>query len=168
MDKLVQELLSLLRELLAAQERLLKLALARRESMRTFDIARLELLTGQERLETSALAALDRRRQELIAQFRTHFSRTGGNTAEVNVSEIARRAPEPARTQLLALAAQIKSTVEQLERNTRINTAVSDAVVKGLAKVLKIVTGLAQHAGLYMRNGRKAAMHGIHLLEVTG
>ena len=27
--------------------------------------------------------------------------------------------------------------------------------------------GLAQHAGLYMRNGRKAAMHGIHLLEVT-
>ena len=30
------------------------------------------------------------------------------------------------------------------------------------------MTGLAQHAGLYMRNGRKAALKGIHLLEVTG
>jgi hypothetical protein len=57
--------------------------------------------------------------------------------------------------------------VEQVERNTRINATISETVVKGLAKVLKVVTGLAQHAGLYMRNGRKAALHGIHLLEVT-
>ena len=57
--------------------------------------------------------------------------------------------------------------VEKVERNQRINATVSEAVVKGLAKVLKIVTGLAQHAGLYMRNGRKADLRGIHLLEVT-
>ena len=34
-------------------------------------------------------------------------------------------------------------------------------------KVLKVMTGLAQHAGLYMRNGRKAAIRGIHMLEIT-
>ena len=67
----------------------------------------------------------------------------------------------------LALAGQIRQIAEQVERNNRINATVSEAVVKGLAKVLKVVTGLAQHAGLYMRNGRKAALHGIHLLEMT-
>jgi hypothetical protein len=163
MDKLVAELLTLLRELLAGQERLLGLALARREAMRTYDISRLETVAGQERVETVRQVELDKRRMALTSQMRAVM---GSNTA-VTVTEVARRVEEPAKSQLLALAAQLKETVEQVERNTRINATISETVVKGLAKVLKIVTGLAQHAGLYMRNGRKAALHGIHLLEVT-
>ena len=162
-DKLVHELLTLLRELLAGQDRLLKLAVARREAMRVFDIARLETLAAQERTEALRMADLDRRRQGLVGQFRAVL----GKGAEATVSEIARRVNEPARSQLLGLAAQLKETVAQVERSTRINATISETVVKSLAKVLKVVTGLAQHAGLYMRNGRKAAMRGIHLLEVT-
>jgi hypothetical protein len=163
MDKLVTELLTLLRELLAGQDRLLKLALARREAMRVFDIARLETLAAQERTEALKMADLDRRRQVLVGQFRVVL----GKGVEPTVTEIARRVNEPMRSRLLGLAGQLKQTVEQVERNTRINATISETVVKGLAKVLKVVTGLAQHAGLYMRNGRKAALHGIHLLEVT-
>jgi hypothetical protein len=163
MDKLVTELLTLLRELLAGQERLLGLALARREAMRTFDISRLEMVAGQERVETGRMAELEKRRMALTSQMRA----TLGAGSAVTVTEVARRVEEPAKSQLLGLAAQLKETVEQVERNTRINATISETVVKGLAKVLKIVTGLAQHAGLYMRNGRKAALHGIHLLEVT-
>jgi len=163
MDKLVAELLGLLRELLAGQDRLLKLALARREAMRAFDIGRLETLADQERAEGARMAELDRRRQGLVGQLKAAL----GKGVEAKVTEIARRVNEPARSQLLGLAAQLKETVEQVERSTRINATISETVVKGLAKVLKVVTGLAQHAGLYMRNGRKAALHGIHLLEVT-
>jgi hypothetical protein len=163
MDKLITELLKLLRELLAAQQGLVTLALARRDAMRTFDVERLNMLSAREHAEMQALGQLESRRKALVAQFRTFL----GRNVEPTVSEIARRAQEPARSQLLAVAAQIKEAVEQLDRNTRINASVSEAVVKGLAKVLKVVTGLAQHAGLYMRNGRKAALHGIHLLEVT-
>jgi flagellar biosynthesis/type III secretory pathway chaperone len=162
MDKLINELLNLLSDLLAGQGRLLALATARRDAMKTFDIARLEALTEQQRVETQALAILDVRRKALVAQFKPLLK-----GAEPTVSEIARRVGEPQKTQLLALAGQIKATVEQLDRANRINATVSEAVIKGLAKVLKIVTGLAQHAGLYMRNGRKAALHGIHLLEIT-
>jgi hypothetical protein len=161
-DKLVIELLNLLRELLAGQERLLKLALARREAMRTFDMGRLEMLTGQERAELVRAAELDKQRVALVGRFAAVMGK-----GVPTVSEIAKRVNEPAKSQLLGLAGQIKEVVEQVDRNTRINAKVSDAVVKGLAKVLKVVTGLAQHAGLYMRNGRKAALHGIHLLEVT-
>jgi hypothetical protein len=163
MDTLVTELLGLLRELLAGQERLLALALARREAMRTFDLERLETVAGQERAETLRMAELNKRRGTLTAQMQAAL---GGGTA-ATVSEVARRVEEPMRSQLLGLAAQLKETVEKVERNARINATISETVVKGLAKVLKVVTGLAQHAGLYMRNGRKAALHGIHLLEVT-
>jgi hypothetical protein len=163
MDKLVNELLGLLRETLAVQRRLLNMALTRRDAMKHFDIDRLERFAAQEKAETLNAAAIERRRQTLIPQFRGFL----GRGVEPTVSEIAKRVPEPARSQLLALAAQVREAVEQVDRNTRINATISEAVVKSLAKVLKIVTGLTQHAGLYMRNGRKAALHGIHLLEVT-
>ena len=90
-----------------------------------------------------------------------------GQGVEPSVSEIVKRCGEPAKAQLLGLAGQLRAVVGEVDRTTRINAKISETVVKGLAKVLKIVTGLAQHAGLYMRNGRKAAMKGIHLLEVT-
>jgi flagellar biosynthesis/type III secretory pathway chaperone len=162
MDNLVKKLLKLLGELLACQERLLALALARREAMRAFEVDRLEMLTEQERLETQNLAGLDRRRKEIVAEFKQLL-----RGVEPTVTEISKRIGEPRKTQLLAMAGKIKTTVEQLDRNNRINATISESVVKGLAKVLKVVTGLAQHAGLYMRNGRKAALHGIHLLEIT-
>jgi molecular chaperone GrpE (heat shock protein) len=163
MDKLITELLTLLRELFAAQQRLVSLSLSRREAMRTFNMESLAAMTAQEQKEIQALAGLEARRKQLVAQFRNVL----GRNIEPTVSEIAKRAQEPAKSQLLTLAGQIKEAVEQVDRNTRINATVSEAVVKGLAKVLKVVTGLAQHAGLYMRNGRKAALHGIHLLEIT-
>ena len=163
MDKLVNELLSLLRDLLVGQQQLLQLGLSRRDAMRTFDVTRMEALVGQEKAALERLTSLDRRRQQLMAQIRATMPRN----FEPTVSEIAKRSQEPQKSQLLTLAAQLKETVEQVERNTRINATISETVIKGLAKVLKVVTGLAQHAGLYMRNGRKAAMHGIHLLEVT-
>jgi hypothetical protein len=163
MDKLANEILALLRDLLAGQQQLLQLGLARREAMRTFDVSRMEAIAGQEKAAIERLASLDRRRMQVMAQVRAALPRN----VEPTISEIAKRSQEPLKSQLLTIAAQLKETVEQVERNTRINATISEAVVKGLAKVLKVVTGLAQHAGLYMRNGRKAAMHGIHLLEVT-
>jgi len=164
MDKLVIELLNLLREILAGQQRLVSLALMRREAMRSYDMERLNSAAMQEQIELQRLAKLELARKDLVGRFKQLL----GRNFEPTVSEIAKRTGEPSRTQLLALAGQIKEAAEQVSRNTRINAAISEGVIKGLAKVLKIVTGLAQHAGLYMRNGRKAALHGIHLLEVTG
>ena len=163
MDKLVQELLALLRDMLAGQQQLLRLGHARREAMRAFDIAGLDLLTAREQVEVQKLAAMDRRRVALVQQFRAFLPRG----TEPTVSEISKKVLEPVKGQLLVLAAQIRDTAESVSRTARINASVSEGVIKGLARVLKVVTGFAQHAGLYMRNGRKAVPHGIHLLEVT-
>ncbi len=163
MDKLGLELLNLLREILASQQVLLKLGNARREAMRCFDVGRLDALVAQEQAEVHRLTAMERRRLNLAGQLRAQLPRGVAAT----VSEIAKRVNEPLKGQLLVIAAQIRDCGQQVERNARINATVSEGVVKGLARVLKVVTGFAQHAGLYLRNGRKATPHGIHLLEVT-
>ena len=163
MDKLVQELLILLREMLGGQRRLLQIALVRREAMRVFEIEKLNGLMEMERTELLGAAKLDEQRKALIYRFRQVIEKG----VEPTVSEIAKRCGEPQKTQLLSVAAELKGVVLELDQNTRINAKVSETVVRGLAKVMKVVTGLAQHAGLYMRNGRKAAIRGIHMLEIT-
>jgi len=163
MDKLVAELLTLLREILASQQRLLQIAVARQEAMRVYELERLNTLMDEERVETQRAEGLGLRRKMLMHQFQNLL----GRQVEAKVSEIAKRCGEPAKTQLQVLAAEIRTVVEQLDKHTRINAKVSETVVKGLAKVLRVMTGMAQHAGLYMRNGRKAALRGIHMLEIT-
>jgi hypothetical protein len=94
MNKLVTELLTLLSELLAGQQRLL--ALARREAMRAFDSAHMEALAERERAE--ALAAPNQRRALLVGQFRI----LPGRNVAPTVSETARRVADPRRSQLPA------------------------------------------------------------------
>ncbi|MGN6369964.1 MAG: flagellar export chaperone FlgN [Phycisphaerae bacterium] len=163
MDKLVTELLNLLREILASQQRLLQIAVARQEAMRVYEIEKLNVLIEQEKIETQKAETFANRRRVLMNQ----FTNVLGRGVEIKVSEIAKRCGEPAKTELLVVAAEIKAVTEQLDRHTRMNAKISESVVKGLARVLKVMTGLAQHAGLYMRNGRKAAIRGIHMLEIT-
>ncbi|HVX86036.1 MAG TPA: flagellar export chaperone FlgN [Phycisphaerae bacterium] len=167
MDKLAQELINLLREMLESQRRLLAIALGRRQAMQAYDMERLNGLGEQEKAETERGTELEKKRTDLAVRFRQETLRMGQAAAKFSVSEIAGRCQEPAKSQLLIVAAELKAVVEQVERHMRINAKVSEAVVKGISRVLKVVTGMAQHAGLYMRNGRKAAVAGIHLLEVT-
>ncbi len=159
MDKLALELVGLLRELLAAQRRLLQLALNKREAMRAFEIDRLENLNLQERTEIQVMSAIDLRRKGLVSRIKQIL----GKHVEATVSEVSRRVAEPLKSQLLALAAEIKTVVEQVERNN----ASIDTVVKRVGQGIEGGHGPAQHAGLYYSNGRKAALRGIHLPEIT-
>lgn len=166
MDKLTQDLVNLLEEMLRSQRALLDVAVGRREAMRAYDIGRLQTLEAQEKAATDGADRLDKQRKLVLSEYRAQAAKEN-RPAPKGVTEIAARLGEPDRTRVLVLAAELKKVVEMLDRETRMNAKVSETVVRGMAKVLKIVTGLAQHAGLYMRNGRKAALSRIHMLEVT-
>src|SRR5579875_1789989 len=70
MDKLAQELLTLLRDMHAGQRRLLQLATARQEAMRLFEIDKLNALMEQEKGEMEAAARLDLQRKNIVARLR--------------------------------------------------------------------------------------------------
>ena len=160
-ERLATELVTLLQDLLTANERALGLARARQEAMRVYDVAVLTGLIEREEIDGRAMETLEKRRRELLVRFRQVLG------FEPTTSQVAARVNEPLKSQLLGLAGQVRAVLEQIERINRVNAKVSEAVIKSLSKILKIVTGVAQHAGMYMRNGRKAAMAGIHLLELT-
>ena len=163
MDKLATDLLDLLRETRVAHQRLLALANQKLDAMRTYDADLLLTLNERERTELLATEALELRRRALVARLAAALPGTPGT-----VSNVAARVAEPLRSRLLVAAAELKDTVEQLTRANRVTQKVSVAVVQSVAKVLKIVTGIAQHAGLYMRNGRKATVTGVHVLDIAG
>lgn len=164
MDKLVQELIELLRQMLATQERLLAIANARLEAIKTFDAGALNGLLERERVEVARAQQLDMTRANLVSRFAALF----GRGVPTTTSEIASRCREPEKTQLLVIAGQLRESVEKLQRVNRINSKVSQSVVTSLSKVVQIITGVAQQAGLYMRNGRKSAIKGIHMLDAVG
>ncbi len=163
MDKLAAELLELLRDLLVVNERLVGIGTVREEAMRLFDIAGMNRLMETERTELVTLQQLDARRKTLTGQLRAFL----GREVPATTSQVAARVGEPMQSRILGTAAQLKATAERLERLNRINSKVSQTVVNSIGRVLKVVTGVAQHAGLYMKNGRKAALRGIHLLDAT-
>ncbi len=163
MADLNENMIELLKDMLEAHERVLGIANARYEAMRAFDMQSLNMLMAREMAETQALGALENRRRDLMAKYRVAL----GPKVEICTREIAKRADAPTAERMLALAAQLKDVVGKLEKVNRLNARISGSVVQSLAKVVKVLTGMAQHAGLYMKNGRKASLRGVHMLDAT-
>jgi len=164
MDKLVAEMILLLESLLAAYTRLLAIADRRREAMGAFDTRMLNGLLEQEREEIQRCQNLEQARRTLVEKFKREL----GRNIEPTTSQIARRCPEPQKSRVLVLSAQLRETMEKLARSNSINHRASQVVAGAIARVMKAVTGLTQQAGLYMRNGRKAVIRGIHVLDIAG
>lgn len=163
MANLNDNMVELLEAMLQAHERILALATARYEAMRAFDMPSLTSLMAREQQEVQALTNLEKRRKEVIAQFRAVL----GPRVEITTSEIAKRADAASRERMLALAGQLKAVIEKIDKINRINSKVSGSVLQSLARVVRVITGMAQHAGLYMKNGRKASLRGVHMLDAT-
>jgi hypothetical protein len=163
MDKLVMELIALLQKLLLAHQQLIELAGQRQMAMKTFDIPKLEKLVLREDSLTESLVVLDAERRGLIARIKPLLGKF-----EPTITHIAARCPQPQKDQLLALAAALRGAIEQFSKTQKTNQRITQAVVANFAKVLRVVTGLAQQAGLYTRRGQKAALRGIHTLDLAG
>ena len=163
MANLNDNMIELLEAMLQAHERILALATARYEAMRAFDMPSLTGLMAREEQEVQALTDLEKRRKEVTAQFRAVL----GPRVEITTSEIARRADAATRERMLALSGRLKAVIEKIDRINRINSKVSGSVLQSLSRVVRVITGMAQHAGLYMKNGRKASLRGVHMLDAT-
>jgi hypothetical protein len=161
MEKLAQEMIALFQEMLAAHERQLSLAQARQAAMRAYDMPMLTGLIEREETESRNIERLDLKRKDLTSRLRRVLG------VEPTATIVSGKVAEPFKSQLLGLAGKLRMTLEQIDRINRTNAKISQAVINSLSKVLKIITGVAQHVGLYTRAGRKAALSGIHMLEIT-
>ena len=163
MEKLAQEMLAMLRATKTAHERLLAMANLKLDAMRTCNVDELLSIAERERQELLTVEQLELSRRNLMARLSTALRPLPATT-----SSMASQVNEPLKSQLLVAAAELRTLVEQLARVNRVTSKISLAVVHSAAKVLKVITGIAQQAGLYGRTGRKAAVQGVHLLDIAG
>lgn len=163
MANLVEQMIVLLGDLIASHDRMYSLAMARHDAMKAYDVEAMQSLMGKEQIEAHQLAELEKRRVELIRDFRGVL----GRKAVINTTEIAKHAEPEDREKLLALAGKLRESIEKLDRLNKLNGRISAAVVNSIARVLKAITGMAQHAGLYKSNGKKMAVGKIHVIDAV-
>jgi flagellar biosynthesis/type III secretory pathway chaperone len=70
--------------------------------------------------------------------------------------ELASAAPEPARSKLLALAAMLKETAQNVQRLNRINAIATHKVLGHFDQIFRIIAQSGRDIGLYGRAGKKS------------
>jgi hypothetical protein len=165
MSRQVLELESLLQELIAENQRLLKHLQSQQAAMRTMDVAAMDASARQQDASRMRLLALEARRRNTVNQIlQQNGKRLGLN---VTIAEIA--AWYPARSaELLKLRKQLKDVVQQVQTRAQVAGRVAGAVLGHLNTVVRLIAGAVEKAGLYTQQGVPKVSSRIGVMEAVG
>lgn len=163
MSPLIQELLQLLRRLVAEHGALLRELEAQRDAMKRLDLESLDAATRSQEQLRSRIAQLEQRRRSVVEQ----LARSLRLPPPVSLAGLARATPEHAAT-LLSLRDELRSLVEQVRVAGQVSTRVAGAVVGHMNTVLRLIGSVAQQAGGYTRAGTPRVATRIGVMEAVG
>ncbi|MEM7628293.1 MAG: flagellar export chaperone FlgN [Planctomycetota bacterium] len=139
------------------QERLLELALEHREAISGADAGRLGEIVTRTRTLLEEVASLDAERCRLlgVGAPRMGASRNAGDdTAGVKLTDLARRAPEPARSRLVERAGSLRALMERVRAEHASLRAASESMVQHMRGLMQQVAASMSHAKTYSAAGR--------------
>ncbi len=151
----VDQLECTLRALLQEHQHLLGFIEQKREAIRTADIQRITSICEQENTIVQRLTELEKRRIELVGLI-TERSEPEAKRP-LPVAAIAETVNEPARTRLLALGEQLRSTMGEVRRASSVVRAAAEALDRHLAGIMHTVQSALSRARVYGSRGRLAA-----------
>ncbi len=150
-DPLVEELETLMRDLLVRYERLRTLAGERLEAIRRADGGRLAAVIGHENELVQEIAELEKRRIGVVGRF---AERVGSpERTQTTMSWLAARVGEPVRGRLLGLARTLRETIEAVRRENGVARVAAEALAQHMAGLMKTVAAHLNHAKTYGRGG---------------
>ena len=152
-----------MKEELVVQQRLAATLQHKLESMRCYDVERLQTLTlSESEAVTAAQRAALRRRQ---AGRRLSESLFGKKDEPVGASEMAAACEEPQRSGILTLAGQLRGAAETTQRLNRINRIATRKLLGHMEHVFRVIAQAGRDIGLYGRAGRKPLMQHNRLID---
>jgi hypothetical protein len=164
MSRQVLELESLLQELIAENQRLLKHLQSQQVAMRTMDLAAMDAAARQQDGSRMRLLALETRRRNTVAQILQQNNKRGPN---VTIADIA--GWYPARSaELLKLRGQLKDIVQQVQTRAQVAGRVAGALLGHLNTVVRLIAGAVEKAGLYTKQGVPKVSSRIGVMEAVG
>lgn len=144
----LRRLEDLLREQLEIHERLLELIGHKRQAVREARIDAIQSLCEDEGVLASRLAAAERQRQALLEAMATSDAGT------MTIADVAARAPEDVGARMLALAGQLRESVQRVQRESSIVRAAAEALSRHMSGVVQTVHSALSRARVYGRQGR--------------
>ena len=163
MSSQVSELETLLRQMIADHHRLLSLVEKHAAAMKVFDLKAMAEQGRQQEALRMRIATAEVRRRLLVQQIARGANMQGEPTLRKLVAQFPQRAEA-----LLALRAELKEVVETTASRTKISGKVASAVLGHLNTVVRLLTGAAERAGLYTKQGIPRASGRIGMMERVG
>jgi hypothetical protein len=164
MSRQVLELESLLQELIAENQRLLKHLQSQQVAMRAMDLAAMDAAARQQDGSRMRLLALETRRRNTVAQILQQNNKRGPN---VTIADIAGWYPTRS-AELLKLRGQLKDIVQQVQTRAQVAGRVAGALLGHLNTVVRLIAGAVEKAGLYTKQGVPKVSSRIGVMEAVG
>lgn len=144
----LERLLSAMQE---RQEQLLTLAGEHRAAISAADAGKVGEVVGKTRTLLEEVASLDAERCRLLGVGAPKLGEVGPG---VKLSDIASRAPEPARTRLMDQASTLKKLMERVRAEHAALRAASESMVQHMRGLMQQVAASLSHAKTYSASGR--------------
>jgi FlgN protein len=144
---------SLLREMLAAHERLIETGDQHADAMKRADGDGVQAATERQRQTLQEIATLEQRRREVVASMSRDVRGRAPGAGTLTLTELAAAQPEPQRTRLVELARRLRAIVTAAHEQQRTLRRSATELVAHMDGLMRQVARRVSHAGTYTRRG---------------
>ena len=163
MSRLVSDLETVLRGLVAEHRKLLEQARAHEAALRGMDVVAMDAAAARQEATRLRIAAWENRRRSVVGQ----IARTLRLEPTVSLACLADLHP-PRRAELLRLRAELKGLAEQISARTKITSRIAAAVLGHLNTAARLLAGAVGKAGVYTKQGTPQVSRRIGVMEAVG
>ena len=145
------QLRSVLKQQLAAHQKLLVLIQQKRKLLATADHAQLKSLSSQENEQVQTISELEKERLRLVGELTLIVEPSA--TAPMRLKELAQRLPEPDRGHLLVLQQRLRQKMEAVRHQTIIAKRATESLVRHMQGLIHTVSSAVTGVGVYSQKG---------------
>ena len=144
----------LLRDQLAMHRSILQCMARKKHAIRMADITSVTKICAEENNIIQRLAEAEKQRLALVGKL-THVIKPA-SSQPLSVMEIVAEAPEPLRSRVAALAAQLRESLQLVQRESSIVQSAADTLNRHMTGIMQTVHAALSRARVYGQRGRIA------------
>lgn len=151
---LSEALEQVLRSQLAVHEKLIVCIERKNQAIRMADLTTITNISGEENQHIQQLAGMERARLDLVGRLTQLLA--SGAKQPLTISQIAEQIPEPQRSRLQVIAAQLREKLHELRRRSAIVRQAAETLNRHMAGIVQTVHTVMNKARVYGQRGRLA------------
>ena len=163
MTRLVQDLESILQQLIVEHRKLLRHLDAHQNAMKTMQLDGMDAAANQQEASRLRIATLENTRRIIVAQMAKQHKLTG----DITMARLAALYPDRGPS-LMKLRDELKKTILAIQARTHIAGRLAGAVLGHLNTVVRLIAGAVERAGIYNKSGVPQVSGRIGVMEAVG